>query len=109
MLKTPSLLEVYTGFHVAVGDVYISTTKRSANTRFKEHERNCRLRQAEKSALAEHSLLYPEHMILFEETTMLSNEKHYHPQLYLEAIEIFKQKRRGPQNQQNLVSCIREL
>ena len=31
-------------------------------------------------------------MILFEETTMLSNEKHYHPRLYLEAIEIFKHK-----------------
>ena len=29
---------------------------------------------------------------LFEETTMLSNEKHYHPWLYLEAIEIFKHK-----------------
>ena len=74
------------------GDVYIGTTKRSANARIKEHERNCRLRQAENSALAEHSLLYPEHKILFEETTMLRNKKHYHPRLYLEAIEIFKHK-----------------
>ena len=71
---------------------------------------------AEISALAEYSLLYPEHKILFEETTMLSNEKHYHPRLYLEeAIEIFKhknclnRKEEGLKINKNLVSCIREL
>ena len=39
------------------GQVYIGTTKRSITTRLKEHDRNSRLGQIEKSAVAEHAAL----------------------------------------------------
>ena len=102
--KDPSLLEVYTGFHVVVEMYTLGPQRDKLTLELKNTRETAALTQAEKLALAEHSLLYPEHKILSEETTMLRNEKHYHPRLYLEAIEIFKhknclnRKEEGPQN-----------
>ncbi|XP_062837651.1 uncharacterized protein LOC134299269 [Anolis carolinensis] len=72
------------------GQVYIGTTKRSAQTRVKEHERHCRLIQPEKSAIAEHLMNQPGHRILFENTKMLDHSNNYHVRLHREAIEIHK-------------------
>nr|XP_060615668.1 uncharacterized protein LOC132765391 [Anolis sagrei ordinatus] len=72
------------------GQVYIGTTKRSAQTRIKEHERHCRLLQPEKSAIAEHLMNQPGHSILFENTEMLDHTNNHHVRLHREAIEIHK-------------------
>ena len=74
------------------GEVYIGTTKRSINTRIDEHRRHCRLLQGEKSSVAEHALINRDHTILFKDTQVLSNIKHYHTRLHREAIEICKHK-----------------
>jgi len=71
------------------GSVYIGTTKGSVNTRIAEHKRICRLRQTEKSAVAEHALSKG-HDIRFEEVQVLDRSKRYYPRLTREAIEIFK-------------------
>ena len=72
------------------GSVYIGTTKRSVNTRIKEHQRHCRLGQTEKSAVADHILNNLDHKIAFEDTELLSSNRFYYPRLYREAIEIYK-------------------
>ena len=59
------------------GDVYIGTTKRSVNTRIKEHERHCCLRDTERSAVAQHIVMNPEHKIGFDDTELLCNMQHY--------------------------------
>lgn len=71
------------------GQVYIGTTKRSIATRLKEHDRNSRLGQIEKSAVAEHAALEG-HTIQYDNTEVLSTALHYYPRLQREAIEIFK-------------------
>ncbi|GJQ65329.1 hypothetical protein Trydic_g7445 [Trypoxylus dichotomus] len=53
------------------GLLYISTTKRNINTRLKEHKRNCRLGQTDKSAVAEHALQDGDHNINFANTEVL--------------------------------------
>ena len=73
------------------GDVYIGTTKRSVNTRLKEHMRHCRQIETEKSAVADH-MWGQNHKILFDETQLLSNVTHYSTRIYREAIEIQKHK-----------------
>ncbi|KAJ7341688.1 hypothetical protein JRQ81_006337 [Phrynocephalus forsythii] len=55
------------------GQVYFGTTKCSIQTRIKEHERHCRLKQPEKSAVAEHTLKQIEHEIFFQDTEVLDN------------------------------------
>jgi hypothetical protein len=70
--------------------VYIGQTKRSIKTRISEHQRNCRLGQTDKSAIAEHILFNDGHRMLYEDTTVLSRDKNYHTRLYREAIEIHK-------------------
>nr|XP_060632240.1 uncharacterized protein LOC132775540 [Anolis sagrei ordinatus] len=72
------------------GQVYIGTTKRSAQTRIKEHERHCRLLQPEKSTIAEHLMNQPGHSILFENTERLDHTNNHHVRLHREAIEIHK-------------------
>ena len=72
------------------GSVYVGTTKRSVNTRIKEHKANCRLGQIEKSAVAEHTLTKTDHRIKFEDTQVLATTSSYHARLYREAIEIHK-------------------
>ena len=74
------------------GQVYIGTTERTAKTRVQEHMRHCHLGQPDKSAVAEHSCLNADHNILFDNTQVLANTKHYYSRLHREAIEIFKHK-----------------
>ena len=69
--------------------VYVGTTKRSINTRIKEHRRNCRLGETEKSAVAEHAV-NNDHIILYEDAKVLSKTTNYHSRMYREAIEIYK-------------------
>ncbi|KAJ7320065.1 hypothetical protein JRQ81_019576, partial [Phrynocephalus forsythii] len=71
--------------------VYIGTTKRSIQTRIKEHERHCRLKQPEEPAVAEHTLKQTGHEILFQDTEVLHNTNN-HARLHREAIEILKHK-----------------
>ena len=53
---------------VRVAQVYVGTTKRRVWTRVGERSRCCRLREPEKSAVAEHALYNTNHRVLFEET-----------------------------------------
>ncbi|KAJ7344814.1 hypothetical protein JRQ81_000764 [Phrynocephalus forsythii] len=50
------------------GQVHIGTTKCSIQTRIKEHERHCRLKQPEKSVVAKHTLKQTGHEIFFQDT-----------------------------------------
>ena len=72
------------------GQVYIGTTKCSIHIRMKEHERHCRLKQPEKSAVAEHALKQAGHEILFQNSNVLDNTSNHHVRLHTEAIEIQK-------------------
>ena len=67
------------------GQVYIGTTKWSIHTRIKEHERHCRLKQPEKSAVAEHALKQAGHEILFQNTEVLDNTSNHYVRLHREA------------------------
>ena len=72
------------------GQVYIGTTKCSIHTRIKEHERHCRLKQQDKSAVAEHALKQAGHEILFQNAKVLGNTSNHYVRLHREAIEIYK-------------------
>ncbi|KAJ7342166.1 hypothetical protein JRQ81_009322 [Phrynocephalus forsythii] len=74
------------------GQEYIGTTKHSIQTRIKEHERHCRLKQPEKSAVAEHTLKQTGHVILFQDTKVMDNTTNHYVRLHREAIEIHKHK-----------------
>ena len=90
------------------GQVYIGTRKRSIHTRIKEHERYCRLKQLEKSAIAEPALKQAGHEILFQKTEVLDNTSNHYVRLHRAAIEIhkhqhsFNKKRRKSKTQQSL-------
>ena len=71
------------------GKVYIGQTGRHISTRIKEHMRDTRDRQGDRSAVAEHRM-ETGHIIKFEEAQMLSREARFWPRLYKEAIEIQK-------------------
>ena len=77
-------------YHISYscGDVYIGTTKRSVNTRIKEHERHRRLRDTEWPAVAQHIVMNPKHKIAFDDTKLICNTQYYYPRLHREAIEI---------------------
>ncbi|KAJ7319962.1 hypothetical protein JRQ81_019473, partial [Phrynocephalus forsythii] len=47
--------------------VYNKTTKCTIQTRIKEHERHCKLKQPEESAVAEHILKQTGHEIFFQD------------------------------------------
>lgn len=85
-LSTPGVYRI----PCSCGSVYIGTTKRSINTRIKEHKANCRLGHSEKSAVAEHTLNNTNHAIEFDKTQVLCTTTAYYPRLYREAIEIHK-------------------
>ena len=70
--------------------VYIGTTKWSIQTRIKEPEGHCRLKQPEKSAVAEHALKEAGHEILFQNTEVLDNTNNHYVRPHREAIEIHK-------------------
>jgi hypothetical protein len=67
--------------------VYIGQTERTIENRIKEHQRNTRLLQTEKSALAEHSL-QQDHKIWFQNTKILSKTWGYMKRLIMEAIQV---------------------
>ncbi|XP_072845561.2 calmodulin-lysine N-methyltransferase isoform X3 [Pogona vitticeps] len=84
------------------GQVYIGTTKRSIHTRIKEHERHCRLKQPEKSAVAEHAIKQTGHEILFHNTEILDNTSNHYVRLHREAIEIHKHQQNFNQKEECL-------
>ncbi|KAJ7332086.1 hypothetical protein JRQ81_014266, partial [Phrynocephalus forsythii] len=89
--------------------VYIGTTKCSIQTRIKKPERHCRLKQPEKSAVAEHTLKQTGHEILFQDTEVLYNATIHYVRLHREATEIHKHKhnfnkKEESKNQQSLAS-----
>ena len=72
------------------GEIYIGTMKHSIHTCIGEHNRCCRLRQPEKSAVAEHALANADHRVLFEETKVLFLVSAYLPRLHMESVPIQK-------------------
>ncbi|GJQ72908.1 hypothetical protein Trydic_g1554 [Trypoxylus dichotomus] len=90
------------GIPCSCGLVYIGTTKRSINTRLKEHKRNCRLGQTDKYAVAEHAPEDGDHSINFANTEVLSTVSHYHTRLQREAIEIYKHPGNFNRKEENL-------
>jgi hypothetical protein len=73
---------------------YIGQTGRKIEERIKEHERNIRLKQTEKSAVAEH-VITQGHEIEWEKTTLLHNNHRYKKRIITEAIEIHKHKNKN--------------
>jgi hypothetical protein len=69
------------------GRVYIGQPDRSIEVRLKEHERNIRLLQTDKSAVAKHGFNNI-HKILFQDTAILSTKSGYLEHLIIEAIEM---------------------
>jgi hypothetical protein len=69
------------------GLVYIIQTGRSIEVRIKEHQRNIRLLQLDKSALAEHGFNH-NHKILLQDVEVLSTKSGYLDRLIMEAIEV---------------------
>ncbi|KAJ7326747.1 hypothetical protein JRQ81_016506, partial [Phrynocephalus forsythii] len=84
------------------GQVYIGTTEHKIQTRIKEHERHCRLKQPEKSAIAEHTLKQTGHEILFQDTELLDNTTNPYIRLHREATEIHKHKHSFNKKEENL-------
>ena len=70
--------------------MYIGTTKRSMATRIKEHQRNCRLGQTEKSAVAEHAISQGNHRIIPGEMKLLVTSSGYYSRLVRLVIKIHK-------------------
>jgi hypothetical protein len=71
------------------GDVYIGQTGRSMSCRLKEHERNIRLGQPEKSTVTEHAIGLG-HQILWNQTKVIKNITAPKPRIFREALEIIK-------------------
>jgi hypothetical protein len=61
--------------------------RRTIENRIKEHQRNTRLLQTEKSALAEHSLEH-DHKIGFQNTKILAKTSGYMERLIMDAIQV---------------------
>jgi hypothetical protein len=82
-LKTPGVYRV----SFKCGLVYIGQTGRSIEVRIKQHQRNIRLLQLDKSALAEHGFNHS-HKILLQDVEVLSTKSGYLDRLIMEAIEV---------------------
>jgi hypothetical protein len=82
-LRTPRIYSI----PCECGKVYIGQTGRLIEYRIKEHQRNTRPLQTEKSALAEHSL-QQDHKIWFQNTKTLSKTSGYMEHLIMEAIQV---------------------
>jgi predicted GIY-YIG superfamily endonuclease len=70
---------------------YIGQTGRKIEERIKEHERNIRLEQTAKSAVAEHTITQG-HEIEWEKSTLLHKNHRYKNRIITEAIEIHRHK-----------------
>jgi uncharacterized protein (UPF0335 family) len=70
---------------------YIGQTGRRIEERLREHERSIRLKQTDKSAVAEH-ILNQGHEIEWQKTNLLHNTRRYKTRLIKEAIEIYRHK-----------------
>ena len=64
--------------------VYIGQTKRDLKLRLSEHKRAMKYQRSEKSALCEHSITL-DHIINWNEATILSTEKDYTKCLFAES------------------------
>ncbi|KAJ7316438.1 hypothetical protein JRQ81_002600 [Phrynocephalus forsythii] len=84
------------------GQVDIGTTKCKIQTRIREHERHCRLKPPEKSAVAEHTLKQMGHEILFQDTEVLVNTTNHYVRLHREANEINKHKQSFNKKEESL-------
>ena len=80
----PSPLQEYTGYLAVV------TTKCSIHKRIKEHERHCRLKPPEKSAVPEYALKQAGHEILFQNTEVLDNTSNHYVRQHRKVIEKHK-------------------
>jgi hypothetical protein len=67
--------------------VYIGQMGRSTEIRIKEHQRNIRLLQLDKSALVEHGFNH-NHKLLLQDVEILSTKSGYLDRLIMEAIEV---------------------
>ncbi|KAJ7338221.1 hypothetical protein JRQ81_010923 [Phrynocephalus forsythii] len=61
--------------------IYIGTTKSSIQSRIKEHERHCRLKEPEKPEIAEHTMKQTRNEILFQDTDVLDNTTNHYVRL----------------------------
>nr|XP_039270061.1 uncharacterized protein LOC120344816 [Styela clava] len=71
--------------------IYIGETKRSLETRRKEHQRDVKQKKFEKSALSKHALS-TNHSIDWDNSRILEHEIHYRKRLFLESYHINKEK-----------------
>jgi hypothetical protein len=83
-LRTPGVYRV----PCECGLVYIGQTGRCIAIRVKEHQRNIRLMQLDKSALAEHGFNHS-HRILLQDTEILSTKTGYLDRFITEATEVY--------------------
>jgi hypothetical protein len=82
-LKVPGVYEI----PCECGKIYVGQTGRSIEARCKEHTRHIRLKQSDKSAVAEHNT-NTGHRIDFSSTSVLGKTASYVDCLIKEAVEI---------------------
>ncbi|KAJ8935823.1 hypothetical protein NQ318_008720 [Aromia moschata] len=72
------------------GKSYIGQTERSIQCRIKERQRHTRLRNTEKSAIAEHIHTNENHKINYGNIRVLDKTTRYYPRIIRESLEIMK-------------------